>query len=97
MFVSLFPKNDFVFVNQISHYKALSHYSMVHRIRFRFLTEFETHLQKTPIKEERFRKVSSFGSLPQKNGFVFVVLIDQIWHYKALNRYLITQKTRFRS
>ena len=34
-----------------------------------------------------------FASLSQKNGFVFV---NQIWHYKVLNQYPISHKTRYR-
>ena len=48
-FASLFQKNGFVFVNQIWHHKALNQYSMVRRIRFRFLTDFKTNLLETSI------------------------------------------------
>ena len=40
-----------------------------------------------------FLKSSRWVSLSQKNGFVFV---DQIWHYKAMYQYSITQKIRCR-
>ena len=37
-FSSTSQKNDFVFVNQIWHFKALNQYYEAHKIRFRFLT-----------------------------------------------------------
>ena len=41
-FASLSQKNGFVFVNQFSHFKALSHYFKLYKIRFRLLTAFKT-------------------------------------------------------
>ena len=77
-FASLFQKNDFVFVHQIWHYKALNQYSMAHKIRFKLFIDFKANLQEAPIYGESFREVSRFASLFQKNGFVFV---EQILHF----------------
>ena len=92
-FASLSQKNGFVFVNQIWHFKALNHYFQPYKIRFRLLTGFKTNLQKTLIQGGAFGRVSTFASLSQKNGFVFV---NQIWHFKALNYYFQPYKIRFR-
>ena len=92
-FVSLSQKNGFVLVNEFSHFKALSHYFQPYKIRFRLLTGFKTILYETQIKGEGFGRVSTFASLSQKNGFVFV---NQIWHFKALNYYFQPYKIRFR-
>ena len=40
--------------------------------QLRFLTDSKSSLLVTPIKGERFWRVSRFASLSQKNGFVFV-------------------------
>ena len=93
MFASISQKNGFVFVNQIWHFKALNHYFQPYKIRFRLLTGFKTILQETQIQGEGFGRVSTFASLSQKNGFVFV---NQIWHFKALNHYFQPYKIRFR-
>ena len=93
MFTSLSQKNGFLFVNQFSHFKALSHYFQPYKIRFKLLTGFKTVLQETQIQGEGFGRVSTFASLSQKNGFVFV---NQIWHFKALSHYFQPYKIRFR-
>ena len=92
-FVSLSQKNGFVFVNQFSHFKALNHYFQPYKIRFRLLTGFKTILQETQIQGEGFGRVSTFASLSQKNGFVFV---NQFLHFKALSHYFQPYKIRFR-
>ena len=93
MFASLSQKNDFVFILQFSHFKAFSHYFQPYKIRLRLLTGFKTFLQETQIYGERFRRVSTFPSISQKNGFVFV---NQFSHFKALNHYFQPYKIRFR-
>ena len=93
MFASLSQKNGFVFVNQFSHFKPLSHYFQPYKIRFRLLPGFKKNLQETRIQGEQFGRASMFALLSQKNGFVFV---SQIWHFKALNYYFQPYKIRFR-
>ena len=79
-----FPrKKGFVFFRQFRHLKALQLYSVTDNIRFRLFTDFKTNLEKTQILIENFWRVSTFGLLCQKNGFVFV---NKIWHFKALNQ-----------
>ena len=90
---SLSQKNGFVFVNQFSHFKALSHYFQPYKIRFRLLTAFKTILQKTKIYGDGFGRVSTFASLSQKNGFVF---FNEFLHFKASNHYFQLYKIRFR-
>ena len=92
-FPSISQKNGFVFVNQFSHFKALSHYFQPYKIRFRLLTGFKTNLQETQIQGEGFGRVSTFASLSQKNGFVFV---NQFSHFKALSLYFQLYKIRYR-
>ena len=41
----------------------------------------------------KFGRVSTFPSLSQKNGFLFV---NQFWHFKALNQYFQPYKIRLR-
>ena len=88
-----FPEKWFVFLNQIWPFKALNQDSATHKIRFRLLTNFKANLQETQIQGERFWRVSTFASLPQKKGFVFV---NQIWHFKDLNQYSVAHKIRFK-
>ena len=92
-FASLSQKNGFVFVNQFSHFKALSHYFQPYKIRFRLLTGFKTNLQETRVQQEGFGRVSTFAWLSQKNGFVFV---NQFLHFKALSHYFQPDKIPFR-
>ena len=89
----LSEKNGFVFVNQFWHFKSLSHYFQLYKIRFRLLTGWKTILQETQIQRERFGRVSTFASLSQKNRFVFT---EQFSHFKALSRYFQPDKFRFR-
>ena len=91
-FASLSHKNGFVFVNQIWRFKALKYYFRAHNIRFRLLTDFKTSLQETLIQREGFGRISTFTSLFQKNGFVFV---KQIQNFKALNHLFQAHKIRF--
>ena len=74
---------------QVLHFWALYQYSVTRKIQFRILTEPKTSLYRTPIREERFWKVSRSASLCQKNGLVFV---NKIWHYKAWNQYSMAYK-----
>ena len=76
-FVSFSEKNGFVFVDQIWHSKGLNQYSMTQKIRFTIFTDFKTNLQKTLIYPESFLEDSTFASLSQKNGFVFIEQILQ--------------------
>ena len=78
---SLSQQNDFVFVDQILHSKALDQYTITEKIWFRVLEDFKTNLLKTQISGESFWRVSSFASFFQKTDFV---LFDQNWHSKAL-------------
>ena len=93
MFASFLRKNDFVFLNQIWHFKALNQYLVAQNIRFRLLTDFKTNLQETETQREKFWRVSMFALLSRENGFVFV---NQTCHFKALNQYSVAQKIRFR-
>ena len=90
---SLSQKNGFLFVNQIWHFKALNHYSQAHKIRFRLSTDFKTNLQETQVQRESFWRVLIFLSFSQKNDFVFV---SEIFHFKAMYQYSLTQKVRYR-
>ena len=92
-FTSRSQKNGFVLVNQFSHFKALSIYFQPYKIRFRLLTDFKTILQETQIQGEGFGRVSTFASLSQKNGFVFV---NQFSHFKALSHYFQLYKIGLR-
>ena len=53
---SLFQKNGFVVVNQIWQFKASTHYSQAHKIRFRPLKVFKTDLQETQNIGRKFWK-----------------------------------------
>ena len=92
-FASLYQNNGFVFVNQFSHFKALSHYFQRYKIPFSLLTGFKTILQETQTQGQSFRTISTFHSLFQKNGFAFV---NQFSHFNALRRYFQPYKFRFR-
>ena len=92
-FASLSQKNDFVFVNQFPHFKALSHYFQPYKIRFRLLIGFKTNLQGTQIYGEGFGRVSTYASVSQKNGFLFV---NQFSCFKALSLYFQPDKILFR-
>ena len=69
---SLSQKRGFVFVEQILHYLALQQHSITQKIRFTLFIDFKTNLQETPTYGEIFCEVSTFVSLSQKNGFVFI-------------------------
>ena len=92
-FASVSQKNGFVFVNLFWHFKALIHYFQPYKIRFRVLTVFKTILEETQIQGAGFERVSTFASVSQKNGFVFV---NQFWHFKSLSHYFQRYKIRFR-
>ena len=91
-FVSLSQKNGFVFVNQFSHSKALSHYFQRYKIQFRLLADFKTILQETQIQGEGFERVSTFASCSQKNSFVFV---NQFPDFKSFRHYFQPDKIQF--
>ena len=93
MFASVSQKIRFIYLNQFSHFKALSHYFKPYKIQFRLLTRFKTILQETQIQGEGFRRVSMFLSLSQKNGFAFV---NQFSDFKTLNHNFQPDKIRFR-
>ena len=92
-FHSFFRKNTVVFLNQIWYLKTLNQDSIDHEMLFRTLTHFKTSLQETQIYGKCFWKVSTFSSVSQKNGFVYV---NQIWHLKVLKQYAIAYKPWFR-
>ena len=46
------------------------------------------------MQRESFLRVPRFGLVLEKKGFL---LVDQFWHYKALNQYSNTQKIQFSS
>ena len=81
-FAPLSQKNEFVFLDQIWHYKPLNQYSMSRNIQFQLLIQFKANLWETPLEGESCWVVPRFTLHSKKNSFVFV---DQIWHYKALN------------
>ena len=93
MFSSLSQKNGFVFVNQIWHFKALNQYFQLYKMQFRLLPGFKRNLWETRIQQESFGRDSMFAWVSQKNGFV---LVNQIWHFKALNHYFQPYQIRFR-
>ena len=92
-FAWLSQKNGFAFVNQFSHFNALSHCFQPYKFRFRLLRGFKTILQETQIYRAGFGTVSTFAPLSQKNAFVFV---NEFSHFKALNHYFQPYKIRFR-
>ena len=93
MFASNSLKNGFVVINQFLHFKALRHYFEPYEIRFRLLSGFKNILSETQIQGEGFGNVSTFASLYQNNGFVFV---NQFSHFKALSHYFQRYKIPFR-
>ena len=91
-FALLSHKNYFVFVNQFSHFKALSHWFQSYKVRFELLTGFKTILQETQIYGEGLISVSTFAWLSEKNGLVFV---NQYLRFKGLSHSFQTYKIRF--
>ena len=76
-----FPKNDFVFVDQIWYFLALHKYSITQNIRFKVLRNFKTIF---------FWKTLSFTRK------VVLCSLMQVLHFWALYQYSVTRKIQFR-